>query len=125
MPDEQRLVPSLTLRKWRTWRKSALGWKSAHYMTGFSSAALATVVAVNTKLSFLDGTTALIVASLSAGLSFLVTTMGAQDQSRRLEQAAWELEKAMAVYRTDPSVPESELGKAEARGVDFLRSEKR
>ncbi len=50
--------------------------------------------------------------------------MAAQDRAKTLEQAAWELEKAMALYRSDPAIPVSELGKAEARGVDILRSGK-
>lgn len=118
------MISPLTYQKWRTWRNSAMGWKAAHYGVGFLSAALATVVAVNTKSSFLDSTTALAAASLSAGLSFLVTTMGAQRRAQELEWAAWELEKAMAIYGNDPSMPQSELGKAEARGVEILRSGK-
>jgi hypothetical protein len=73
---------------------------------------------------FLDSTSALVIASLAAGLSFMVTTMGAQDRVRLLERAAWELEAAMALYRSDASVPLSELGKAEARGVAILKGEK-
>ncbi len=34
-----------------------MGWKTAHYFAGFLSAGLATVIAVNTKASFLDSTT--------------------------------------------------------------------
>jgi len=63
-------------------------------------------------------------ASLAAGLSFLVTTMRAQERARQLECAAWELEAAMAIYRNDESVPLAALGKAEARGIDILKGEK-
>jgi len=101
-----------------------MGWKTAHYFAGFLSIVLATVIAINTKTSFLNTTTALLLASLAAGLSFLVTTMGAQDRVRLLERAAWELEAAIALYRNDPSAPLYELGKAEARGVDILKGEK-
>jgi hypothetical protein len=103
-----------------------MGWKTAHYFAGFLSAGLATVIAVNAKSSssFLNSTTTLVAASLAAGLSFLVTTMAAQERAKTLEQAAWELEKAMALYRSDPAIPATELGKAEARGVDILRSGK-
>src|SRR5262245_30631488 len=107
------------IHRW-IWRNSAMGWKAAHYMAGFLSAILATVVAINTKSSFLHSTTALMAASVSAGLSFLVTTMGAQERDAGLERAAWELEKAMAIYTIDSSVDRSELGKAESRGVDIL-----
>lgn len=124
MSDEARQIPSLTFKKWRTWRNSAMGWKSAHYVSGFFAASLAAVVAVNTKASFLPPTAALCIASLSAGLSFLVTTMSAQQRARELELAAWELEKAMALYRNDPAVTQAELGKAEARGVEILRGGK-
>jgi len=101
-----------------------MGWKTAHYFAGFLSAGLATVIAVNAKSSFLDSTTTLLAASLAASLSFLVTTMAAQERAKMLEQAAWELEKAMALYRSDPAIPATELGKAEARGVDILSSKK-
>ncbi|HEY1161030.1 MAG TPA: hypothetical protein VGE83_10390 [Terracidiphilus sp.] len=123
--DEIRTVPESIYDKWRVWRNSALSWKAAHYVSGFLSAALATIIAVNTKASFLDSTSALIIASVAAGLSFLVTTMGAQQRARQLELAAWELEAAMAQYRCDDSLPPSYLGKAEARGVDILKGEKK
>jgi hypothetical protein len=122
--DQTRTIPPSTHRKWRTWRNSSIGWKTAHYVAGFSSTVLATVVAINTKTSFLNSTSALLVASLAAGLSFLVTTMGAQGRVRQLESAAWELEAAMAIYRSDDSVPLSELGRAEARGIDILKGGK-
>jgi hypothetical protein len=61
---------------------------------------------------------------MAAGLSFLVTTMGAQGTAKKLAGAAWELQTAMARYRTDLSVPLSELGAAEARGIEILRSDK-
>lgn len=122
--DDTRTVPPLTYKKWRTWRNSSMGWKAAHYVSGFLSAALATVVAINTKTSFLSSTSALAIASSAAGLSFLVTTMGAQARARQLELASWELESAIAVYKSDVSVPLSELGKAEARGIEFLKGEK-
>jgi len=126
MPDSETrtIPPPLTYKKWRTWRNSSMGWKTAHYFAGFLSIVLATVIAINTKTSFLNTTTALLLASLAAGLSFLVTTMGAQDRVRLLERAAWELEAAIALYRNDPSAPLYELGKAEARGVDILKGEK-
>jgi hypothetical protein len=102
-----------------------MGWKTAHYFAGFLSAGLAAIIAINTKVAgFLDSTLALVMASFAAGLSFLVTTMGAQDRVRLLEHAAWELEEAMALYESDESVPLSELGKAEARGIAILRGEK-
>jgi hypothetical protein len=102
-----------------------MGWKTAHYVAGFSSAVLATAIAVNTKTGFIRNSThALVIASLAAGLSFLVTTMGAQERVRRLEHAAWEVEEAMALYRADSSIPLSELGKAEARAVKILKGEK-
>jgi len=125
MPNhETRTIPPSTFRKWRVWRNSAMGWKAAHYLAGFLSAALAAIIAINTKASFLDTTSALIMASLAAGLSFLVTTMRAQERARQLECAAWELEAAMAIYRNDESVPLAALGKAEARGIDILKGEK-
>src|SRR5664279_1677722 len=125
MPNgETRTIPPATYRKWRIWRNSAMGWKTAHYLAGFLSTVLATAIAINTKTSFLNSTSALIIGSLAAGLSFLVTTMGAQERVRLLERAAWELEAAMALYRSDDSVPLSELGKAEARGIDILKGEK-
>jgi len=101
-----------------------MGWKMAHYVAGFLSTVLATVVAINTKTSFLNSTSALVIACLAAGLSFLVTTMGAQERVRQLERAAWELEAAMAIYKNDDSVPLSELGRAEVRGIDILKGEK-
>ena len=125
MPDvETRTIPPSTYRKWRIWRNSAVGWRTAHYFAGFLSAVLATVIAINTKTSFLDSTTALAMASLAAGLSFLVTTMGAQERVRLLERAAWELEAAIALYKNDISMPLSDLGKAEARGISILKGEK-
>lgn len=110
------------ISKHRLWRYSSVGWKAIHYFAGFFSAALAAIVAVNAKLSFLDTTVAMILAAMSAGLSFLVTTMRAQERAKALDEAAWELEKAIAIYITDPAVPLSELGKAEARGIDILKS---
>jgi len=101
-----------------------MGWKTAHYLAGFLSTVLATIIAINTKTAFLNSTSALAIASLAAGLAFLVTTMGAQERVRLLERAAWELEAAMAIYRNDGSVPLSELGKAEARGIDILKGGK-
>jgi hypothetical protein len=101
-----------------------MGWKAAHYFAGFLSAALAAGIAINTKSSFLSTTQAFVIASLAAGLSFLVTTMGAQERARGLELAAWELEEAMALYRSDPSISSSDLGKAEARGVEILRHDR-
>ena len=122
---ETRSIPPEVYRKWRVWRNSAMGWKTAHYFAGFLSAALAALIAINTKTAFLDTTSALVMASLAAGLSFLVTTMGAQERVRQLEHAAWELEAAMAIYRSDEGVPLSELGKAEARGINILKGEKK
>ena len=125
MPDgEPRTIPPLTYRKWRIWRNASMGWKTAHYLAGFLSTVLATIIAINTKTAFLNSTSALAIASLAAGLAFLVTTMGAQERVRLLERAAWELEAAMAIYRNDGSVPLSELGKAEARGIDILKGGK-
>jgi hypothetical protein len=118
---EPRAVPPFIHKKWRTWRNSSMGWKAAHYFAGFLSAALAAGIAINTKSSFLSTTEAFVIASVAAGLSFLVTTMGAQERAKGLELAAWELEEAMALYRSDPSIPSSELGKAQARGVDILK----
>jgi hypothetical protein len=124
MDSETRTIPPPIYRKWRIWRNSAMGWKTTHYLAGFTSAALATLIAIDTKTLFLDSTSALVIASLAAGLSFLVTTMGAQERVRQLECAAWELEAAMAIYRSDETVPLSELGKAEARGINILKGEK-
>ena len=101
-----------------------MGWKAGHYFAGFFSTVFATLIAINTKASFLNSTSALVIACLAAGLSFLVTTMGGQERARQLELAAWELEASMALYRSDDSVPLSELGKAEARGVEILKGQK-
>jgi hypothetical protein len=97
------------------------GAESRTLFRGFLSAALAAGIAINTKSSFLSTTEAFVIASVAAGLSFLVTTMGAQERAKGLELAAWELEEAIALYRSDPSIPSSELGKAEVRGVDILK----
>ena len=126
MPQDDELtraIPPSTWRKWRIWRNSSMGWKATHYSSGFLSTALAAMVAINAKAPFLDSTTALVLASVSAGLAFLVTTIGAQGRAKALDQAAWELEKIMAVYRTDSSVPLSELGKAEAKDIDMLKAQ--
>ncbi len=101
-----------------------MGWKAGHYFAGFFSTVFATLIAINTKASFLNSTSALVIACLAAGLSFLVTTMGGQERARQLELAAWELEASMALYRSDDSVPLSDLGKAEARGVEILKGQK-
>jgi hypothetical protein len=119
--SEAREVPPFINKKWRTWRNSSMGWKAAHYFAGFLSATLAAGIAINTKLAYLSTTQAFVMASLAAGLSFLVTTMGTQERAKGLDLAAWELEEAIALYRSDPSIPSSALGKAEARGVDILK----
>ena len=84
---EIRAVPPAVFQKWRVWRSSAMGWKTAHYLAGFVSAVLATIIAINTKTFFFDNTATLVMASLAAGLSFLVTTMGAQERANTLERA--------------------------------------
>ena len=120
--SEPRAIPPFISKKFRTWRNSSMGWKAAHYFAGFFSAALAAGIAINTKSSYMTTTQAFVIASLAGGLSFLVTTMGAQERAKLLDLAAWELEESIALYRSDPSIPASELGKAEARGVDILRN---
>jgi hypothetical protein len=50
--------------------------------------------------------------------------LGAQAKGAAFELAARELEKQIAAYRTDASIPDAELGKAEQRGIDFLNKVK-
>jgi hypothetical protein len=69
--NEIRVVPPTVLHKWRKWRNSAIGWKAVHYIAGFVSAALSTVIAINTKTSFLSTTSALVMAASRRGCHFL------------------------------------------------------
>ena len=61
-----------------------------------------------------------ILAVGSAVLSFLVDALGARSKGCSLRTAARELEKAIVGYETDESLTESELGKAEQRGIEIL-----
>jgi hypothetical protein len=119
-----REIPNETVEKWLAWKHWSNHWNTLHYITGFSSAALTVVIAANAKAQFMGPLLTTILAGIAAGLTFLVTAFGAQIKGKGFEVAGRELEVAMAKYRTNPDLPDSFLGEAEARGVEILNNMK-
>lgn len=117
----EREIPHSVEDKYSAWRFWTGTWNTIHYTTGFTSAALSSVIAANVKLQFLGATTATFVAAFAAGLAFLLTAFGAQSRASKFERAARELEIAKSLYQLDPNVPESTLADAIRRGIQILK----
>jgi hypothetical protein len=115
-----RQASARAIEKWDVWRFYARVWGIVFWIVGGAQAALAVLVAVNTKQGIWTGSIAWILAVAAAVLSFLVGAFGAQAKAAAFETAARELEKAIVRYETDDSVTEIDLGKAEQRGIDIL-----
>jgi hypothetical protein len=119
MPRE---IPKEINEKLLAWRHWSSVWSWAHDLTGFTSAALTTVIAANAKAQFMGPILTTVIAALAAGLAFLVTTLGAQTKAKGFELAARALETAIAKFRFNDKLPDTFLGDAEAKGIDILNS---
>jgi hypothetical protein len=117
-------VPADILGKTVAWRKFQVMWNPIHYITGFGSAVLSSIIAANVKAQFLNTTTAVIIAAVAAGLTALVTAMGAHTKGKAYEIAARELEATSSLYEHDLAIPEAELGKAVKRATEVLNGTK-
>jgi hypothetical protein len=115
-----RAVPAETTEKMKIWRFWSSVWNWLYIAIGVCSAGIASLVAANAKAHFWGAPWDWILATIAAALTFLITTLRAQAKAAGFELAARELEKEIAVYKTDVSITDAELGKAEARGIDIL-----
>jgi hypothetical protein len=118
-PTMPRTIPAVIEEKYRAWKLWASVWNWIHIVVGGASVALSTIVAANTKSDFL-GSKAIVVASAAAIAAFLLTTLNPQKTAKGFVNAYRHLEKAISRFRFDPSLSETDLGKAEAEGVDLL-----
>ncbi len=122
MMNSIRSIPPEINGKWRAWLGLSKMWNNIHYWLGFSSTVLSAILVANAKSPFLTSNLVILLAALAAGLTFLLTTTGAQKRGKAFEAAARHLERAMAKFRTDKSLPPSFLGQAEAEALDKLDS---
>jgi hypothetical protein len=120
--ETYRDVPKEIKDKFRLWRDSAKWWRVAHWLSVFWSAVVMALFMASRKAPVLDEWWTLGLGGIGVGLSALTNIMGASDLTRTRELAAWELEEAMVRYRTDPSFDLVALGKAEARGLEILKT---
>jgi hypothetical protein len=116
-----RKAPERTIQKWQAWRKWHSFWNWTFLSVGGIQAGLAVLVAVNSKDKPVFGQPwNWIIAVAAALFAFLVTGLGAQAKAAAFETAGRELEKCIAAYEMGDAVDETELGKAEQRGIDIL-----
>jgi hypothetical protein len=115
-----RTAPQRTLTKWKAWRMWASYWNWTYIIMGALLSTVTTVVAANTKKNFLGDKWSLVIACSAAVLSFVVNALGAQSKSAAFETAGRELEKAIATFELDSTIPPKALADAENRGVDIL-----
>jgi hypothetical protein len=119
-----RQLPEWTQRKQAMYARKATIWASAHYLIGFTSAILATIIAATAKVQGgIDPTLLMTIASFSAGLSFLGTGLNANKRSSNYDRASDVLWAAMIRYQLDPNVPDSTLGEAGIRALDILHGD--
>jgi len=116
-----RAVPPEFEQQRKRWVHTSNNWYNIHNVVGGASAALSVIIAVNAKANFLhsDWTTTLLAAG-AAVLTFLLTTFHADKKGMAFTLASREVEAAMFRYSTDPTLPESFLGDAVARGIELL-----
>lgn len=119
-----RTAPQEVVDRWNAWKHWSSVWNWIHYLTGFTSAALAVLIAANTKDPFLPIIPAVLISCFGAGLAFLVTSMGAQTKGKGFELAGRVLEGAIAEYENDDSVPAKSLADAIQKGLDVLNNVK-
>jgi hypothetical protein len=121
----ERAIPPSIEAKFKAWKDWSFRWGVLHHVTGFTSAFLTAVIAAHTKHAFLPENLAVTIAAIASGLTFLVTTLGAQKQSAAFEAAYRVLERAMATYRLSKVDPGTDfLAQAEIKGIDVLDSVK-
>jgi hypothetical protein len=105
--------------KWRFW-KSFHTW--TFLLLGALSSAVSTVVAVNTKnpLPFLGSDWAWILATVAAVLTFIISALGAQAESKSFETGARLLEGGIAKYDSRDDYGDRELGDCLADAISTL-----
>jgi hypothetical protein len=87
-------------------------------VVGESSVALSTLVVANTHANFFKEYT-IWFAIGAAVASLMMATLNPQKTAKGFVNAYRHLEKAIARFRFDSSVPVADLGKAEADGIDL------
>jgi hypothetical protein len=102
------------------WKGDA--WIVAHFTVGISSAALATVVAANTKGNFLDTKQSIMMSAISAGLMWITTALNPGKKGTTSQAASRHIRKAIALFESDDTIDQKTLGIAEAEAEDMLDS---
>lgn len=116
---ELRAAPAEYRKKWLGWRIFQEGFGAAHLLLGSLSVALSTVVAANTAEPFLAKSIAIGLAAGAAVAAFALTFLNAKQKNEAFEDAARELEAAMALYRAH-AAEVKDLAEAEVRGIRIL-----
>lgn len=119
MSESARPVPKHTRQKLRTWQQV---YGAVNVVLGGASVVCTILIGANTASSEPIFSKALSVGlSLGAALAaFLVTILNARQYNLAFERAARELEMAIALFSTDPTLSPRTLGDAEVRGIKLL-----
>jgi len=87
---------------------------------GSVSSAVSTVVAVNSKFEVVCKDHAWVLATLAAVLTFVISALGAQAESKSFETGARLLESALAKYDSRDDYGDKELGDSLADAISTL-----
>ena len=118
----ERPIPLPIQQKYNAWKGWASVWNGVHYVTGSGAAVASALTAAFIKKDavLVDQRIALTLAVCAAIFAFVQTAVAPQKKAGSFVKAYRHLEKAMAKYKYDPSVNDSDLGKAETEGIDLL-----
>ena len=115
-PEFRKEMNDLML-SWRGWRTFH---KNVYLIIGGLSSAIATFVAANSKQEIISPDHAWIPATIAAILTFVITALGAQSESKAFETGARLLEAALIKFDSDPDFGDLELGNAATAALSAL-----
>lgn len=122
MAEDVREVPVYFLKKMRDWRCWQQVYGAVNVVLGAASVVSSLLIASN-RANALVTPDVVIGLSVLAGLAtFLITVLNAKQYNLAFERAARELEAAITLYRSDPTMPLKSLAEAEVRGIALLNS---
>lgn len=120
--NNPRTAPSHLVARVRDYDFNTRIWNVTHYGLGFTSAALATLLAAQGATKLLTSPADTLAASIAAGLAFLVTTLDGRGRAERYDRAANVLRTAITRYELDDSVPLKYLADANDQASAILNS---
>lgn len=120
MAEALREVPPYFKTKLRTWVRWQQAFGAVNASLGGTSVVCSVLIGANTAKPFMDAPWAMTLSAAAALATFLVSILNAKQYNIAFEQAARELEAAIAIYRVDDSIALRTLADAEVRGLALL-----